>query len=400
MHVSDSGAVCKPVSIEILGIGHASLITYMGFNVGPEMPAPELAHYPNTVGYKCQDGFSVNGLSSGSKTFTSMVNWEGEWQPALPEECLPIVYKIRGLARDAPTADYLDGVEVLVKAPWTCHHYDQNQNDEWCAKAGTQGGYEYQYNGGKDPMNCGTCWCCKRQADVSFEGTSSNGHFSVVGVPAGQITVSYTKEGYISGERVIDLETDINTGGAADISMSPVLAANAWRVVLKWGAKPPDLDTYGMWGPYKSCWYQREQSDGYMSVRLEHDETQGFGPETLHLTGVGSCTGGSEYCDIKYSINDYTHTTADPSGAHIMPETDVEITLYNGDHIAGTWTIADCQDTVYDTGLWWHVFTIDGMTNELKWNCNQGPPPDGSEGAIGFLRQGSNSSSKFLKPKQ
>jgi hypothetical protein len=56
-----------------------------------------------------------------------------------------------------------------------------------------------------------------------------------------------------------------------------------------------------------------------------------------------------------------------------MGTTDVEVTLYNGDRIAGSWKIADCQSTVDADQFWWDVFTIDGMTNQLKWNCNQGP---------------------------
>jgi hypothetical protein len=58
-----------------------------------------------------------------------------------------------------------------------------------------------------------------------------------------------------------------------------------------------------------------------------------------------------------------------------MGQTDVEITLYNADRIAGTWKIADCEATVSSDEFWWDVFTIDGMTNELNWNCKQGPIP-------------------------
>jgi len=106
-----------------------------------------------------------------------------------------------------------------------------------------------------------------------------------------------------------------------------------------------------------------------MKARLEHDDVDSYGPETLHLSGVGKCVGGAYFCDINYKINDYTQTG-------IMGRTDVEITLYNGDRIAGHWKIADCQSTVSQDQLWWHVFTLDGMTNKLKWNCNQGPAPE------------------------
>jgi hypothetical protein len=52
---------------------------------------------------------------------------------------------------------------------------------------------------------------------------------------------------------------------------------------------------------------------------------------------------------------------------------DAAVTLYNGNSVAGQWKISDCQSTVRSGGNWWHVFTIDGKTNKLKWNCQQGP---------------------------
>jgi hypothetical protein len=338
-----SGSVCHPISAEIPTIKNAHLIKYAGDEVDIESP-PTVATYPNTITFQCSPGYTINGLSSGASQIVSSASWDGTFLPDLPTECLPITYVIRGLSRDAPTANYLDGVQVTIK-------------------------------------------------DTNYEGTSSNGHFTLQGVPAGVIKVEYHKEGYISGEREIDLEADISTGGAADISMSPVMAADAWRVVLKWGVKPTDLDTYGRWNSYKACWYQKTQTDGVMSMKLEHDDTDSYGPETLHISGVGKCTGGAYFCDIKYLVNDYTESS-------IMGTTDVEVTLYNGDRIAGSWKIDNCESSVEAGQNWWHVFTIDGMTNQLKWNCNQGPsPPDAQmEGEnLYLMNKGRGNSSHILK---
>jgi hypothetical protein len=312
-------STCSPVAVTIPEVSNAELFKYAGSLVSEMDTAPTAATYPDTFTYKCKSGYTLNGKASGATKFSTAVNSEAVLTPLLPSGCLAITYSIRAITRNAPDASYLDGVTVKIK-------------------------------------------------NTDFTATSSNGHFSFPGVAAGSYTFTYHVNGFIDGEKVINITKDIATGGAADISMSPVLAANAWRAVLKWGVAPRDLDTYGTWGSYKSCWYQKTQQGNGMSMRLEHDDTNSYGPETLHIEDVGSCTGGATFCDIKYAVNDYTETG-------IMGQTDVEITLYNADRIAGTWKIADCQSTVSSNEFWWDVFILDGMTNELKWNCNQGPIP-------------------------
>merc|ERR1719271_1464675 len=53
---------------------------------------------------------------------------------------------------------------------------------------------------------------------------------------------------------------------------------------------------------------------------------------------------------------------------------------FNG--LETTLKISDCPKSVSENGEWWHVFTLDGKTNKLKWACNSGeaappvwPPP-------------------------
>jgi len=51
----------------------------------------------------------------------------------------------------------------IAGADWQCHNYDNDQNDDWCSSAGTQGGFEYAFQSGQ----CGDCWCCKRTVEES-----------------------------------------------------------------------------------------------------------------------------------------------------------------------------------------------------------------------------------------
>jgi len=57
----------------------------------------------------------------------------------------------------------------------------------------------------------------------------------------------------------------------------------------------------------------------------------------------------------------------------------------------GGWKIKDCLQSV-SSGNWWHVFTLDGTTNKLKWSCDQGPTGEGVQAIHQFLSKKSNSS--------
>jgi len=190
------------------------------------------------------------------------------------------------------------------------------------------------------------------------------GFFTLRNVPAGTVTIKYVKNGYITNEKSMQITGDVNSGGVADINMSPSMATDEWRSVLKWGRGPSDLDSYAKWGWSKVCWYGTRQRSNGLTGTLEQDRTSGYGPETVYLAGVGNCRGGSYYCDIKGLINDYTE-----SGS-MLREGQAEVTLYTGTRVAGVFKITDCPHTVSSDGNWWHVYTIDGATNQIKWACN------------------------------
>jgi hypothetical protein len=342
-----SDVSCSPIAIDIPEFENGKLFKYAGVETTDDFK-PVVATYPDTFTYKCKSGYTLNGKASGATTVSTAVSFDGELIPALPSGCQPITYSIRGTAQNAPDASYLAGVQVIIE------------------------GTDYTAT------------------------TDGSGHFSFPSVPAGNHTFKYTLSGFINGEKSIVISADISVGGAADISMSPVLCANCWRAVLKWGYTPRDLDTYGRWGSYKTCWYQTTQNDGTINMHLEHDDTNHYGPETLHIEGVGSCTAGAQYCDINYLINDYTQTGLMGKTPLVSPDAsispggisnEISVTLYNGDRIAGHWDISDCESSVNEDRLWWHVFTIDGSNGQVKWNCNMGasPPTPTMEGENQYL---------------
>jgi hypothetical protein len=282
-----------------------------------EVQFPPEVTFPHGVEYRCDPGYSVNGAASGPTKVTARANSIGSYTPALPSECKLISYKVSARVQNARNGYSLSGVTVTVEGT------DNSVTSNW-------------------------------------------GFFTLRNVPAGQVTLVYRKNGYITTKRELTVTGNVNSGGVGDISMSPAMESDQWRAVVKWGRRPSDLDTYAKWGWSKVCWYGTRQRSNRMTGTLEVDRTSGYGPETLYLTGVGNCRGGSYYCDIKYIINDYTR-----SGS-MLRLGDAEVTAYTGSRVAGTWKITQCPQSVSSDGNWWHVFTLDGRTNRLKWNCASG----------------------------
>jgi hypothetical protein len=310
---------CQPISAgQAPIIEGAHMTEYAGNPVGPEDSLPTV-HYPHGLEYRCNPGFSENGSPSGPVKISTRVNTLGKLSPSLPTACLPITFGVRGEVKDSRNGRSLDGVTVQIMGP----------------VAG------------------------------SPEQTR-NGMFSLAGVRSGNVTLEYKKDDFITATKTFNVDGDVVVGGIADVSMSPKMQSDQWRAVLKWGSEPSDLDTYAQWARTK-VFYQatRRQANG-LDVTLEHDEMSGYGPETLYMTGVGHCTASAEFCDIKYSINDYTKS------GRMKDISKAEVILYTGDGVAGSWTIEACKDTVSTDGNWWHVFTLDAKQNKLKWTCNTG----------------------------
>jgi predicted outer membrane repeat protein len=102
-----------------------------------------------------------------------------------------------------------------------------------------------------------------------------------------------------------------------------------------------------------------------LQARLELDDVSGFGPETLFFSNVGKCTGGAINCDMEYVIVDYNKRGN-------MKAKGAKVTLYHGDGVEGTWDIKDVDDaSITHNGNFWHVFTIDGKTNKLKYSSDK-----------------------------
>jgi len=75
---------------------------------------------------------------------------------------------------------------------------------------------------------------------------TEGGMFSIALAP-GAYKLVYSKDGYITEERDIEVEGNI-FGGPASVTLTPAMKDDEWRAVLNWGEKPNDLDTFAYWG--------------------------------------------------------------------------------------------------------------------------------------------------------
>jgi hypothetical protein len=212
-------------------------------------------------------------------------------------------------------------------------------------------------------------------AKVEIDGTdisakSEEGFFTLSGVKPGNISVVYTDDDFETIKKTIKVTGDVNSGGEADVALSPKLKEKQFRAILKWGAKPLDLDAYAKWSTQKVFSGNTYARGANMQARLVTDATNGYGPEVLFMKNVGNCKADKQnQCDIRYEIND-------PKGAALL-DSKAEVSLYSKKGLEGTYKISDCKDSVTEDGKWWHVFTINGKNDKVKWECTSGekPPP-------------------------
>jgi hypothetical protein len=124
-----------------------------------------------------------------------------------------------------------------------------------------------------------------------------------------------------------------------------------------------DLDVVLSWGStiinrgFRGAWVNN------VGGVLEMETNNGFGPETAYFGGIGNCTLDSFYCDVAYKVNAYAGGLASSKAV---------VKLYHGSEVKAQFGVADCAGAVADDS-WWHVFTIDAKTNQLKWTCKDGP---------------------------
>lgn len=190
--------------------------------------------------------------------------------------------------------------------------------------------------------------------------TDSNGNFTyntksilgiTIGLPVGNYTLKATKDDYATKSFNIMVLPNVVKANQ-DFSMSPTMSDGEYRIVLKWGENPCDLDSH-LVGPTDTdgrfhiyfnnkTYYQNSK----LVANLDKDDVNGNGFET---TTIYEGNSGKYYF--------YVHHFA---GSGSISTSDAQVTVYNGDSVIATYNAPINQD-----GLYWNVFVLDTVKNKL-----------------------------------
>jgi outer membrane protein assembly factor BamB len=202
--------------------------------------------------------------------------------------------------------------------------------------------------------------------------TTATGAYTFAALSGGNYTAEVVKSGYITGYfTVVCLggQTRNNQDGV----ISPTLTAGQTRVVLTWGATPSDLDSHmtvpdSQGGRLHLYYVTRQSTD--LSVELDVDQLDGYGPETFTLHRMDA---GQVY---RYAINDFTNKWSNSSRA--MSQSGATVRIYQSQGLIQTFNIPTNQ-----VGVWWTVFEIrDGTITPINTITNTPSDPDMDTGIV------------------
>lgn len=176
-------------------------------------------------------------------------------------------------------------------------------------------------------------------------------------VPDGNYIFRFTKEGFIPA--VYEFEVSAGTIFYNRFSVCPVVEFGALRVVMEWAKRPSDLDAHLIKeGDYHVSYRDKLQTnDG--SAKLDHDDQDGFGPETITIKNIDN---NAVYT---YFIKDYTNQRS--SRSNDLSKSKAIVRIYGNNQLLNTFKIPKDQK-----GTTWMVFEIkNGKVNPLNTVGNQ-----------------------------
>jgi hypothetical protein len=184
--------------------------------------------------------------------------------------------------------------------------------------------------------------------------TNANGDYTILNVGTGNHNAAGSSDGFcpFGAPFVIpdDYEGETFT---YNFSMSPVLVEGQTRMVLNWGETPHDLDSHLLTpiidGNTYHIYYSSPGSyAGAPYAKLDTDDTNGYGPETITINQSFSGT--------------YTYYIKNFNGASDgLKNSGAVAQIYSGESCAAT-IIEVPTDT---DGSYWHVCNIDGSTGDI-----------------------------------
>jgi len=154
--------------------------------------------------------------------------------------------------------------------------------------------------------------------------TDAEGWFRLEGAPSGIVPMEVSAPGF-TAER-FEWELEAGREQAVRVVLSPGLEEGQIRIVLTWDEAPEDLDAH-LKGPlpdgeeFHICYHEKGDLRSKEFVRLDVDDRDGEGPETITVLGVLPGT-------YQYFVHDYTNRSR-PDGT-ALAASGAEVKVYQG----------------------------------------------------------------------
>ncbi len=179
---------------------------------------------------------------------------------------------------------------------------------------------------------------------VALGQTDKNGHF-MHAVDYGAYDVLFTKEGYLEAKHEFKMGID-ELPVSMNFALTPVV--NEFRIVLTWGAFPPDLDAH-LSGPNPDggqfhIWWRKKVLIGGKNF-LDRDDQNSYGPETITI--------------YKPARGVYTYAVHNYSGRNRRGSMDLSYSQAHVDVYADGRLQASFDVPRFTKGNVWEVFKID-----------------------------------------
>jgi len=154
--------------------------------------------------------------------------------------------------------------------------------------------------------------------------TNSEGWFRLDGAPSGTVPIEVFAPGFTAEQFDWDLEA--GSERAIRVVLSPGLEEGQIRIVLTWDEEPADLDAH-LKGPlpdgeeFHIYFHEKGDLKSRQFVRLDVDDRDGEGPETITVLGVLPGT-------YRYFVHDYTNR--DDAQSASLARSGAEVKVYQG----------------------------------------------------------------------